>query len=119
MTGKIGAYALGALMTAAGLAHFVITRKYLPIVPQFFPQRFTIVILSGAIELAAGIGLFFPGVRKESALVVLVLMLGFLPLHAWDLFRLRPAIGPHWVAAVRFGIQFVLIYWAWRVWRAA
>jgi uncharacterized membrane protein len=114
---KFFTIALGVLMTAAGIAHMIITRKYLSIVPRFLPQRMAIVVISGVIELAAGIGLFIPALRKEAALVVLALMIGFLPLHAWDLFRTRPAIGPHWVAAIRFALQFVLIYWAWRVWK--
>jgi uncharacterized membrane protein len=118
MSIKIWTIALGVLMTAAGVAHFVVTRKYLPIVPRFLPQRFVIVIASGVVEFVAGVGLFFPFVRKEAAFVVLVLMVGFLPLHAWDLFRDRPAIGPRWVAVIRFALQFLLIYWPWRVWRA-
>ncbi len=119
MNVKVLTIALGVLMTAAGLAHFLITRKYLPIVPRFLPQRMGIVIVSGVIELAAGVGLFFPSTRKEAGLVVLILMLGFLPLHTWDLFRDRPAIGPRWAAVIRFFLQFVLIYWAWKVWRAS
>src|SRR6185369_7735530 len=102
MNEKVLTIVLGVIMTAAGLAHFILTRKYLPIVPQFLPQRTGIVIISGVIELAAGIGLFIPGVRKEAAFVVLILMIGFLPLHTWDLFRSRPAIRPHWLAVARF-----------------
>ena len=64
-------------MMAAGLAHFLLTRKYLPIVPRFLPQRTGIVIVSGVVELVAGIGLFVPAMRRSSPLVVLVLMLGF------------------------------------------
>jgi uncharacterized membrane protein len=117
MSVKFWTIALGIGMTTAGLAHFLLTRKYLPIVPRFLPQRMAIVVISGVIELAAGLGLFFPAVRKEAALVVLVLMLAFLPLHTWDMFRNRPAVGPHWFAAIRFAVQFLLIYWAWQVWK--
>ena len=117
MTEKVWRIALGVLMTGAGLAHFILTRGYLPIVPTFFPQRMGIIVVSGVVEFAAGIGLFFPGMRREAGLVVLILMVGFLPLHAWDLFRERPAIGPHWVTVIRFALQFLLIYWAWKVWR--
>jgi len=116
---KIWTIALGLLMTVAGLAHFIVTRKYLPIVPRFPPQRAGIVIASGVVELAAGIGLFIPLLRKDAAFVVLVLMVGFLPLHAWDLFRDRPAIGPRWVTVIRFALQFLLIYWPWRIWQAS
>ena len=111
--------ALGVGMSTAGLAHFLITRKYLPIVPKFFPQRVAIVVVSGVIELCAGVGLFIPAIRKEAALTVLFLMIAFLPLHVWDMFRDRPAMGSHPVAIIRLALQFVLIYWAWRVWRAS
>ena len=117
---KVGTVALGLLMIAAGLAHFIFTKKYLPIVPRFLPERIGIVIISGIFELAAGVGLLFPSlVRKEAAFVVLALMIGFLPLHVWDLFRDRPAINPRWVAMIRLALQFVLIYWAWLIWRAS
>ncbi len=119
MSIKIWTIVLGLLMTGAGLAHFIVSRSYLPIVPRFLPQRVGIVIVSGVMELAAGIGLFIPEVRKEAALVVLVLMVVFLPLHAWDLFRARPAIGPRWVTVIRFALQFLLIYWPWKIWRAS
>jgi uncharacterized membrane protein len=110
---------LGIGMCVAGIAHFVVTRKYLPIVPKFLPQRMGIVVISGVVELCAGIGLFIPAIRKEAALTVLFLMIAFLPLHAWDMFRERPAMGSQPIAIVRFALQFVLIYWAWRVWRAS
>ncbi len=116
---KFWTIALGVLMTAAGLGHFIVTRKYLPIVPRFLPQRLSIVVVSGIIELGAGLGLFLPALRKEAALVIVILMIGFLPLHTWDLFRDKPAIGPHWVAVIRFALQFLLIYWAWKVWQHA
>ena len=118
MREKIWTISLALLMTVAGIAHFLVTRKYLPIVPRILPNRTLIVLFSGIIELAAGIGLFFPFVRKEAAFTILLLMIGFLPLHTWDLFRERPAISPRWLAAVRLGLQFLLIHWAWRVWRA-
>jgi uncharacterized membrane protein len=44
---------------------------------------------------------------------ILAMMLVFLPLHIWDIFRENPAIGSHKVALIRLPIQFVLIAWAW------
>ena len=118
MSDKVLTISMGVLMVSAGLAHVIITRKYLPIVPDFFPQRMGIVVVSGVIELLAGIGLFVPGLRRQAAFVVLVMMVGFLPLHTWDLFRERPAVSPRWLTVIRFALQFVLICWAWKVWRA-
>jgi uncharacterized membrane protein len=107
--------ALAILMIAAGITHFLKTRLYLRIVPQFLPLRIPIVQLSGLIELAAGIGLCIPAYRYRAATLVLLLMIVFLPLHIWDVFRERPAMGSRQLAWIRLPIQFLLIAWAWYV----
>jgi uncharacterized membrane protein len=104
---------MGLLMIVAGITHFLRTRLYLRIVPEFFPLRTLIVQVSGLIELAAGIGLFIPAARQIAALVVWILMIAFLPLHIWDVTRARPAMGSRGKAWIRLVLQFVLIAWTW------
>jgi uncharacterized membrane protein len=106
---------LTLLMLAAGITHFTKTRAYLRIVPEFLPSRILIVQLSGLIELAAGIGLCIPASRYPAATLVLLLMIVFLPLHIWDVFRERPAMGSRLLAWIRLPIQLLLIAWAWYV----
>ena len=105
-------------MILAGATHFLRTRIYLRIVPEFFPLRILIIQLSGLIELLAGLGLLIPAFRSKAALVVLILMIGFLPLHIWDVFRERPAMGSKTNAWIRLVLQFLLIGWAWLITRA-
>jgi uncharacterized membrane protein len=69
--------------------------------------------LSGAIEVILGLGVFMPQYRQKATFGIFILMLLFLPLHIWDVFRENPAVGSHKVALVRLPIQFVFIAWAW------
>ena len=70
-------------------------------------------ILSTIAEAAIGIALLVPSLRKWGALGFLLLMIAFLPLHTWDLFREKPAMGSQTAAIIRFVIQLVVIYGGW------
>jgi uncharacterized membrane protein len=109
-------FVMGMLLLVTGTIHFLNTRSYLPIVPEIFPGRMLIIQVSGGLELAAGIGLLIRSTRHIAAFVVLILMIGFLPLHIWDIFRERPAMGTKMGAWSRLALQFVLIAWAWFIW---
>ncbi len=110
---RLSLYFMAVLMTVAGIAHLVKPRFYLPIVPEWLPSRMAAIYVSGLVELLAGIGLFIPAYRREAALLVLLLMCIFLPLHAWDCFRFHPAMGSTGRALIRLLLQFVLIGWCW------
>ena len=73
--------------------------------------------LAGLLEIAVGIGTFISRFRSLAALGILVMMLVFLPLHVIDVFKENPAIGSHQAALVRLPIQFVLIAWAWFIYK--
>jgi uncharacterized membrane protein len=96
-------------MITAGGTHFIRSGMYLRIVPEFFPARILIIQVSGLVELLAGICLFIPVTRETAALTVLILMICILPLHIWDVFRERPAMGSTRNAWIRRALQFVLI----------
>jgi len=108
---------LALLLCVAGITHFLKSRQYLRIVPSFLPFRLFIVQASGVLELMAGVGLLFHSTRYDAGLAVLIMMVGFLPLHIWDVFRERPAMGSKMLAWIRLPLQGVLIVWSWYVWR--
>lgn len=109
-------YAFGVLLLLAGITHFLKPVLFYPFIPEVLPQK-TINMLAGCIEIAAGISVFIPRLRPPATFTILALMLLFLPLHAWDVFRAHPAIGSHTLALVRLPLQFVLIGWAWYIHR--
>jgi uncharacterized membrane protein len=110
---------LSLLMIGAGVTHLYKPNLYLRIVPVFLPLRLFIVQGSGVLELFSGLGLLFPPTRRYAACCVLVMMIGFLPLHIWDVFRERPAVGSKTIAWIRLPLQFVLIAWSAYVWKGS
>ena len=83
---------LGVLMILAGIQHFRDPAMYGPIIPDALPKDL-ITYISGAVEILFGAGLFFRRVLLMASMGVLILMIGFLPLHLWDVFRDEPAMG--------------------------
>lgn len=102
----------GIFMILGGIMHFINPSFYDAFIPDTLP-KLAINIAGGIIELSLGIGLFIAKYKQKAALGILVLMILFLPLHIWDVFRESPAIGSHTAALIRLPLQFVLIAWAW------
>jgi len=108
-------YLLAVIMIFAGIYHFVNPNFYKHFIPRPFPKLLS-NILAGIIEIVIGLALIWPSYRKLGGLAFLILMVLFLPLHTWDCFREKPAIGSRKVAYIRLAIQFVLIYFGWWIW---
>lgn len=107
---------LGVFFMVAGIGHFVNPEKYFAFIPDFLPKP-AANNLTGFVEIIAGAFLFVPKLRKIAGLIILVMMVVFLPLHVLDVFKDKPAIGSHTLAIIRLPLQFVLIYWAWYIFR--
>ena len=106
---------IGLFMLWGGLFHFLKPAFYLPFVPDFLPYRAALVLLSGAVEILLGIAVLFPRTRRLAGWGILALMVVFLPIHIWDVFRIHPAIGSHPAALLRLPFQFLFILWSWFV----
>ncbi len=103
-------------MIFGGVNHFLKPDMYLPFIPSGLPGL-VIIYLSGIVEIALGVGALIPKTRPWSTLGILLLMITFLPLHVIDVFKEDSAIGSHQVALIRLPIQFVLIAWAWFIYK--
>ncbi len=109
-------FLFAAFMILGGVNHFLKSEMYFPFIPDVLPQM-AIVYVSGVVEILLGIGAFIPQFRSRAALGILLLMLAFLPLHVLDVFKTNPAIGTHEAALIRLPVQFVLILWAWFIYK--
>jgi len=99
----------GIFFVYAGIMHFIKPKFFNEFIPNFLP-KLTINYIFGSIEFILGIGLFFNQTVKNAALGIFVLMILFLPLHLWDVFKEKPAIGSKKLALIRVPIQFLLMY---------
>ena len=100
----------------AGIMHVIKPKFFKHFIPKPLPKNLVNYIV-GLIEFAVGVGLLFPEYRQKSALGIMILLAIFLPIHIWDLFRERPAIGSKKLAIVRVPMQFVLFYFAYLIYQ--
>jgi uncharacterized membrane protein len=111
---RVSLYALGLLFIAAGANHFVNTAFYLAMMPPYLPWHYELVMLSGILEIIAGLGVFAMRFRRAAGLFMILIMIGVFPanLHM----ALNPVAfpdAPVWLLYVRLPLQGVLIWWAW------
>ena len=110
------AYALAALLAAAGVTHFARPRPYDAIVPRSLPgtPRFW-TYASGVAELAVAGAVALPATRKWGGLAAAALFTAVFPANVK---MARPAL-PRAAAYARLPVQAPLIWWALRVARGA
>lgn len=102
----------GIILLAAAYNHIVNAEIYLAMIPPFIPVTFAdfFAVIS---EALVGILLLVPKTRKYGVLGFSILMIIFLPLHIWDVFRVKnrenPLVKNFNVAVIRLVIQFVVI----------
>jgi uncharacterized membrane protein len=114
---RIGRTLMGVLYLAAGALHFLATSRYMPIIPAWLPAHRALVLISGAAEIAGGLGILtpVPAVRRTAAWGLVALLIAVLPANVN--MALHPASFPsipEWALWARLPLQAPLIYWAWR-----
>ena len=114
---QVGRLLMGTLYITAGALHFLATRRYMTIMPPYLPAPRALVLISGAAEIAGGLGVLspVPAVRRAAAWGVVGLLIAVLPANIYMITGHQnfPNI-PAWVAWLRLPLQLPLVYWAWR-----
>ncbi len=106
------------LFIAAGVLHFVIPGFFDRIVPPWVPDARLATYVSGAFEIAGGIGLLFPATRVAAAWGLIALLLAVFPANIHMLMQARDANASAWYVAglwLRLPLQPLLMWWVWRV----
>lgn len=109
-------YALAALMTFAGIMHFVSPRGFERIVPQWLPSPKALVAISGVFEILGGLGLLVPATRTFAAWGLVALFIAVFPANvnmALNKLPLGRTAMPTWALWARLPLQGLLIAWAW------
>ena len=109
---------LAVALVGAGVNHFVNPGFYLPLIPPPLPRPAFWNGLAGVAEIAGGVGLLVPAVRRPAAWGLTAMLVGFLWVHVEMLANpARTAAGraaPAWLLWARLPLQGVLI--AWTLW---
>lgn len=117
---RLGRLVMGALYVVAGVGHFVATRAYVHIMPDYLPAHRELVLLSGAAEMAGGLGVLFPATQRAAAWGLVVLLVAVMPANVWMVQHPERWPGvPVWALWARLPLQLPLLWWAWRYTREA
>jgi uncharacterized membrane protein len=115
-TKRVARWLLAAFMVAIGTSHFVDAAPFVKMVPAWLPAPGVLVAVSGACEIAGGLGLLVPRVRRVAAWGLVLLYVAVFPAnvsmaihdvqpYAWHIPRVA-----QWA---RLPFQALFIAWAW------
>lgn len=110
--------ALSLLFVGAGALHFRAPGAYLPVMPPYLPQPLALIYLSGAAELAGGLGVWPRATRRWAGWGLLALLLAVFPANLEMALHGTEHLGwsvPRWVWWARLPGQPLLMAWVWSV----
>ena len=112
----------GAFFVGAGILHFVRPRMYEQIVPPGFGDPTTVVMLSGAAEIAGGAALASSVGLRATRWWLVALLVSVFPANVYMALEPARTTGgalPGWLLWARLPLQPLLIWWIWRTTRQA
>ncbi|MCP9496208.1 MAG: DoxX family protein [Pyrinomonadaceae bacterium MAG19_C2-C3] len=104
------------LFIVAGILHFTHTDFYLLIMPPYLPFHRALVYLSGAFEIAGGVGLIIPRTKKAASYGLIALLLAVFPANiymATDDVSINGNRFSPLLLWLRLPLQFILIALVW------
>ena len=109
---------LSVAFITTGVLHFLRPASFEEIVPAYLPAHHEIVLISGAAELAGGLGVAFGRTRAIAGVWLVALLVLVFPAN------INMAVHPERFASIapallwaRLPLQGLLIWWAWRATR--
>jgi uncharacterized membrane protein len=104
----------GVLFIGVGVLHFVKTDTFVKIMPPYIPWHRAMVLISGAAEIAGGVGLFVPSLRTAASWGLAALLVAVFPANVYmaqDNVQVASFVIPQALLWVRLPLQGVLIWW--------
>jgi uncharacterized membrane protein len=97
----------------AGTFHFLTPELYLQIMPPYFPAPQLLVAGSGVAEVAGGIGLLIPRVRRMAGWGLIALLVAVFPANIYMLQHPGQFHFASWLLWARLPLQGIFIAWVW------
>jgi uncharacterized membrane protein len=110
-------WVLAVFMIGAGINHFLTPEIYIGMMPAWLPAKPAANFISGAAEVAGGIGLLVPGLRRPAAWGLIALLVAVFPanIHVALQGNMPGFDAPSWVLWLRLPFQALFIAWTWWV----
>lgn len=74
-----GKLALSVMLVFTALGHFMYTKGMVMMLPGFIPYKSEIIYLTGILEIAAAIGIWFPNISMLTGILLVVFFVLILP----------------------------------------
>lgn len=108
-------YCMAVIYFIAGCNHFRNPKLYIKIIPEYFPNRKLLNILSGLIEIILAILLCIPQFTNYAAWGIILLLIAVFPANLYMYQNKKASLGlPKWVLLLRLPLQLLLIFWAYQ-----
>src|SRR5918999_5967245 len=107
---------LAPFFIVAGLLHFLRPEPYVAIVPDALPRKRELVYVSGAAEIAGGLGVLAAPTRRAAGWWLIATLLAVFPANvnmAVNADRFRAIPEP--LLWARLPVQGMFIAWVWKV----
>jgi uncharacterized membrane protein len=111
----------GAFFVGAGALHFLHPASYMKIMPPYIPAPLAMVYISGAAEIAGGIGLSIPRAQRVAAWGLVALLAAVFPANLYMAthgIQVTAQPLPAVVLWARLPLQALLIWWVLKAGRA-
>lgn len=109
--------ATGLAFVFTGVSHFIVTEKFMEMMPPVFPAPLFLIYLSGIFEILGGIGLMISKTKFWAGIGLILLLVAVFPANIYVALN-NVQLGGFMNYAVyqwlRLPMQFVLIAWVWR-----
>jgi uncharacterized membrane protein len=109
--------AAAVMFILIGVMHLATPRKLTYMIEGWLPYALELVLISGVLEIALGIGLLFPAVRVYAAWGLIILLILMFPANIYVAVKQLPAPGglpaKPWYTWSRLAFQPVYIAWLW------
>jgi uncharacterized membrane protein len=111
---KVALFLTAGFFVTTGVLHSVRPAPFVEIVPPFIPHPLAMVYLSGAAEIAGGLGLLLRRLRRAAAWGLVALLIAVFPANIYmavGRVQVTATPLPVWLLWGRLPLQFALIWW--------
>jgi uncharacterized membrane protein len=109
---------VAVVFIVAGICHFLFPDAYTGIMPPMLPRPMLLVLISGAAEIAGGVGVLVPITRAAAGIGLILLLIAVFPANVQMLINHLAEPTAWWFVAalwLRLPLQPLMILWIWRV----
>jgi uncharacterized membrane protein len=100
---------------SAGVVHLAAPERFLPIIPDFVPMPYAVVVATGLFEIAGSVALLTKRLRRLAGIMLGIYAVCVFPAnikHAFEGVHVPPLPDGWWYHGPRLIMQPVLVWWA-------